>query len=77
MADRTNLVPGNDEFRMTLGANVQIGTEFDVVGSFSIRVDVFGRLRFVERTYGQTLAKLDQLTPFAAGLAAMDVWSFE
>jgi hypothetical protein len=77
MAERTNWVAGNDQFRITLGANLQMGTEFEIAGPVSIRIDLFARLRFVERTYGQTLVKLDDMSRFVAGVAASGVWSFE
>jgi len=67
----------NDDSRMTLGAHVQMGTEFEITGPFSIRVDVFGRLRFMQRTYGYELAKIDALNAFTAGAVAMGVWSFD
>ena len=76
-AERPNLVPGNDQFRMTLGANVQIGTEFNIAGPLSIRVDVFGRLQFWQPTYGNEWASLDAQNAFASGVIAMGVWSFE
>lgn len=76
-AERSSLVPGYDEMRMTLAVNVQIGTEFEIGGPFSIRVDIFGRLRFMQRTYGYELANLDALNPFTASMVAMGVWSFD
>jgi len=73
----TNPVPSNDEFRMTVGANLQLGTEFEVTGPFSIRSDVFARLRFAERSFGQQLAQLDTLNGFVTGMVVMGVWSLE
>ncbi len=76
-AEHSSRVPGNDEFRMTLAVNAQMGTEFEITSPFSIRVDVIGRLNFMQRNYGYELAKLDALNAFSAGAVAMGVWSFE
>lgn len=71
------LVPGADELRTTLAGHVRVGAEFSIAGPFSIRLDVFGMLRFWQRSYGSELATLDARGPFAAGATAVGVWSWE
>jgi hypothetical protein len=52
-------------------ASMRIGTEFDIAGPFSIRMDVFALLPFTQRM------ALDKPNPFAAGATVMGVWSFD
>ncbi len=73
---RTNL-PGSDAFRVTLAGHLRVGTEFDIAGPLSMRVDGYMQVRFGQRTYGQELAALDAPNHFNAGASAMGVWSFE
>jgi hypothetical protein len=72
----SNQSPHNDELHLMFGGNFRVGTELFVHGPFSIRADVFGRIAFAERRFGNPVA-FDGATPFAAGLAVMGVWSFD
>ncbi|MBK9262126.1 MAG: hypothetical protein IPM54_20270 [Polyangiaceae bacterium] len=67
-------LPIHDELHLMIGGNVRIGTELFVRGPFAVRVDVFGRLAFVERRFGGATLALDVPTPFAAGLAVLGAW---
>jgi hypothetical protein len=75
--ERKDLPPGNDDIRITLAAHLRMGTEFELAGPVSIRLDAYALLRFWERSFGGDLAALDELSPFGAGGVAMGVRSFE
>jgi hypothetical protein len=77
LAEGPHSTPENDALHMTLAASLRLGMEFEVAGPFSIRLDGFTLMRFWGRSYGSELAAVDHLNPFAAGMAAMGVWSFE
>lgn len=76
-AEHRDLLPGHDELRNTLAAHMRMGTELELTGPFSMRIDAFAQARFWQRTFGVALASLDAQSPFEVGAAAMAVGSFE
>ena len=65
------------EFRVALAGHLRLGTEFDVAGPLSIRVDAFAQMRFAGQTFGPASSSLDTQSPVDLGAMAMGVWSLE
>ena len=65
------------EFRVALAGHLRLGTEFDVAGPLSIRVDAFAQMRFAGQTFGLVSSSLDTQSPVDLGAMAMGVWSME
>jgi hypothetical protein len=70
-AEYSNVDPANAELHVTLASSLRMGTEFNIVGPLSIRLDAFILLPLNQRP------AFNATNSFAAGAVVMGVWSFE
>ena len=73
----TFLSTSDDDLGIAMAGTMRLGTEFDIVGHWSMRVDGYVLANFWQRTFGKETAALDDAHRLAAGFAALAVWAWE